>query len=177
MWKVWHNIYNNCTKLLSMKKIALITTAIFCLLTLTQTAFSQSTGSTYRTALGAKAYFGDGSLGGINIKHFLTSNGAIEGSLLFHRGYIGLEGLYDWHGNITGATGLKWYVGGGALIDFPTQDKYGDDVWFSLRGTLGLDYKFTGAPINVSFDLNPVFTLTPDTDFRFWAGFAFRFAF
>lgn len=161
----------------SMKKITIIAVAMICLLTLTQTAFSQSTGSTYRTALGAKAYFGDGTTGGINLKHFLNNKGALEASLLFERGHLGVEGLYDWHGDINGAAGLKWYVGGGGLIFFPTDDDYGDDVLFALRGTLGLDYKFTGAPINVSFDLNPVFALTPDTDFDFWAGLAFRFTF
>ncbi|NII29129.1 hypothetical protein HB364_28885 [Pseudoflavitalea sp. X16] len=160
-----------------MKKITIIAVAMICLLSLTQTAFSQSTGPTYRTALGAKAYFGDGTTGGINLKHFLNSKGALEASLLFERGHLGVEGLYDWHGDITGASGLKWYVGGGALLFFPTDDDYGDDVLFALRGTLGLDYKFTGAPINVSFDLNPVFALTPDTDFDFWAGLAFRFTF
>ena len=162
--------------MLSMKKIALIATVVFCLLTLSQTAFSQSTGSTYRTAIGAKAYFGDGSIGGINIKHFVNANGALEGTLLFRRHFMGIEGLYDWHGAVNGANGLKWYVGGGGLLLFPTnKDKYGGETSFSLRGTLGLDYKFTGAPIDVAFDLNPVFTLTPDTDFAFWAGFAFRF--
>lgn len=160
-----------------MKKTTIIAVAVICLLTLTQTAYSQSTGSTYRTALGAKAYFGDGTTGGINLKHFLNSKGALEASLLFERGHLGVEGLYDWHGDINGAAGLKWYVGGGGLLFFPTDDDYGDDVMFALRGTLGLDYKFTGAPINVSFDLNPVFALTPDTDFDFWAGLAFRFTF
>ena len=159
-----------------MKKTAIITVAMLCLLTLTQTAFSQSTGPTYRTALGAKAYFGDGTTGGINIKHVLNSKGALEGSLLFERGFLGVEGLYDWHGDINNAPGLKWYVGGGGLLFFPTKDQYGDDVVFALRGALGLDYKFTGAPINVAFDLNPTFNLTPATDFNFWAGLAFRFA-
>lgn len=160
-----------------MKKVTIIAVAMICLLTLTQTAYSQSTGSSYRTALGAKMYFGDGSLGGINIKHFLNNRGALDASLLFERGFLGVEGLYEWHDDINGAAGLKWYVGGGGLILFPTRDKYGDDVWFALRGTLGLDYKFTGAPINVSFDLNPVFNLAPSTDFDFWAGLAFRFTF
>lgn len=158
-----------------MKKVTIIAVAMICLLTLTQTAFSQSTGSSYRTALGAKVYFGNRTLGGINIKHFLNGNGALEGSLLFDRGYFGIEGLYDWHGDIEGARGLKWYVGGGGMLLFPTKDYY--DTWFALRGTLGLDYKFTGAPINVSFDVNPTFQLAPTTDFHFWGGFAFRFAF
>ena len=160
-----------------MNKVTIIAIAMICLFTLTQTAYSQSTGSTYRTALGAKAYFGDGSTGGINLKHFLNNKGALEFSLLFNRGHLGFEGLYEWHGDINGANGLKWYVGGGGLLFFTTNDKYGDDVLFALRGTLGLDYKFTGAPINISFDLNPVFALTPDTDCDFWAGLAFSFTF
>lgn len=160
-----------------MKKITIIAAVMICLLSLAQTGSAQSTGSSYRTALGAKMYFGDGTLGGINLKHFLNANGAIEGSLLFDRGRMGFEGLYDWHGAINGAQGLKWYVGGGGLLMFPTKDSYGDDVWFALRGTLGLDYKFTGAPINISFDVNPTFNLTPVTDFDFWAGLAFRFTF
>lgn len=140
-----------------------------------QALLAQSTGSSYRTALGAKVYFGDGTTGGINIKHFLNAHGAIEGSLLFEKGHLGFEGMYDWHGDIQGAAGLKWYVGGGGLLFFPTDDDYGDDVLFALKGALGLDYKFNGAPINISFDLNPVFILTPDTDFDFVAGLAFRF--
>lgn len=166
-----------------MKRLSVI--ASFIILTLTsQTVVAQSTGSTYRTALGAKIYFGDGSIGGINVKHFINSNGALEGSLLFGRGAMGFEGQYDWHGNIQGAAGLKWYVGGGGLLMFSTNDDHrffgdddDDDVYFALKGALGLDYKFTGAPINISFDVNPVFWLTPSTDFDFYAGLAFRFTF
>src|SRR5687768_16603574 len=158
-----------------MKRLSVIASFIILFLT-SQTLVAQSTGSSYRTALGAKVYFGDGTTGGINIKHFLNSHGALEGSLLFERGFMGVEGQYLWHDNITGAQGLKWYVGGGGLLFFPTKDEYGDDVLFGLKGALGLDYKFTGAPINMSFDLNPVFWLAPDTDFTFWAGLAFRFA-
>ncbi len=157
-----------------MKRLSVIASFITLFLT-SQTVVAQSTGSTYRTALGAKVYFGNGTIGGINIKHFLNNHGALEGSLLFEKGFLGVEGQSDGHADIVGANGLKWYVGGGGLLVFPTKDEYGDDVGFALKGALGLDYKFTGAPINISFDLNPVFWLTPDTDFDFWAGLAFRF--
>jgi hypothetical protein len=157
-----------------MKRISFIASLIILLFT-SQGVTAQSTGSTYRTALGAKVYFGEGTIGGINIKHFLNSHGAIEGSLLFQKGAIGFEGQYDWHGDIVGATGLKWYVGGGGLLAFSTRDNTDNDVLFALKGALGLDYKFTGAPINISLDVNPIFVLTPDTDFDFWAGLAFRF--
>lgn len=155
-----------------MKRLSVIASFIILFLTC-QTTLAQSTGSSYRTAIGAKVYFGDGSTGGINIKHFLNSHGALEGSLLFEKHFLGIEGMYDWHGFIQGATGLKWYVGGGGVIFFPTKEDY--DVVFALKGAMGLDYKFTGAPINLSFDLNPIFVLAPDTDFDFWAGLAFRF--
>jgi hypothetical protein len=159
-----------------MKRLSVIASFIILFLTCQTTVVAQSTGSSYRTALGAKVYFGDGTIGGINIKHFLNSHGALEGSLLFANGALGFEGMYDWHGFIQGAAGLKWYVGGGGLLMFSTRDNDGDDdVLFALKGAIGLDYKFTGAPINISFDLNPVFILTPVTDFDFMAGLAFRF--
>lgn len=159
-----------------MKRLSVI--ASFIILALcSQTVVAQSTGSTYRTALGAKVYFGNGTLGGINIKHFLNSRGALEGTLLFRNHAIGFEGQYDWHGDITGAAGLKWYVGGGGMLLFYNRNNNDDDVAFALKGALGLDYKFTGAPINISFDINPIFQLTPVTDFDFLAGLAFRFTF
>lgn len=68
----------------------------------------------------AKIYFGNGTTGGINIKHFLNKTAALEGSLLFATGALGIEGLYEYHGNITGAPGLKWYAGAGGIIAFST---------------------------------------------------------
>lgn len=48
---------------------------------------------------------------------------------------------------------------------------------FGLRTTLGLDYKISGAPIDLAFDIDPTFTLAPTTSFDFAGGLAFRFAF
>jgi len=136
---------------------------------------AQNMGSSYSTSLGAKGYFGNGSIGGINVKHFFNSANALEGSLLFKSHFVAFEGIYEWHGNIANAAGLKWYVGPGAMLGFYTGE--GDnDAMFALKGTVGLDYKFTGAPINIAFDVNPTFRLTPDSDFDFYAGIAFRFA-
>ncbi len=133
-------------------------------------------GSSYRTALGGKFYFGNGSAGGINLKHFTNTRGALEGTVLFYNKALGIELLYEWHNPIAGAAGLKWYVGGGGLVAFSTRnDDTDNETLFGLRGTLGLDYKFTGAPINVAFDVNPTFVLTPHSDFNFGAGLAFRF--
>jgi len=145
--------------------IALLTTAFYAV------SNAQNMSSSYTTSIGAKGYFGDGSIGGLNVKHFLDGHSALEGSLLFKKKVFLVEGLYEWHGDITGAKGLKWYVGPGAQLG----SSYNDFV-FAAKGTLGLDYKFEGAPINIAFDVNPTFTITPDTNFDFFAGIAFRFA-
>lgn len=151
---------------------------ILLLITACSTFAKAQMGSTYRTALGGKFYFGNGNAGGINVKHFTNTRGALEGTVLFYNHALGIEGLYEWHSPVAGAPGLKWYVGGGALIAFSTRDDYyndDDETLFGIRGTLGLDYKFTGAPVNVAFDVNPTFVLTPNSDFDFSAGLAFRF--
>ncbi len=161
-----------------MKKTLLFFFLVTALVTLSSSAFSQNMSSSYRTSVGAKGYFGNGSIAGINIKHFLKGSSALEGSLLFRNGFVGFEGVYEWHGDISGADGLKWYVGPGAWLGFYNNRGGGNSsAMFALKGAVGLDYKFSGAPINVAFDLNPTFSLTPVTDFDFFAGFAFRFAF
>lgn len=157
----------------SMKKIIAIV-LFACAVALSNETKAQNLGSNYKTSIGAKGYFGDGSIGGINIKHFTKANTALEGGLYFRDNFILLEGMYEWNGNIEGAPGLKWYTGPGAWLGFFTKGP--DDVLFALKGTLGIDYKFNGAPINVAFDINPTFSLTPSTNFDFYAGIAFRFA-
>lgn len=145
---------------------------------LTVSLFVTATGiqaQTYQTAVGAKFYVGDGSSGGINIKHSLSSNTAMEGSLLFFSGAIGLEGLYEYQGPITGAPGLQYYVGGGAILAFGTSGKGNNDTNFGLRLTGGLDYKFDNAPIAVSLGLDPFFYVAPHTNSALTLGIGFRY--
>jgi hypothetical protein len=75
---------------------------------------------TYSTAVGAKFYAGDGTYGGLNIRHSTSEHTALEGSLLFASGAIGLEGLYQYQAPIAGAEGLQYFVGGGGLLAFGT---------------------------------------------------------
>ena len=76
---------------------------------------------TYETAVGAKFYTGNGSLGGINIRHSTSEHTALEGSLLFFSGGLGIEGLYQYQGPIAGAEGLQYFVGGGGMLGFGTE--------------------------------------------------------
>ncbi|SIT33142.1 hypothetical protein SAMN05421788_11242 [Filimonas lacunae] len=159
-----------------MKKIVFILLLTCSALAISNQTQAQSTGSTYKTALGFKGYFGDGSIGGINVKHFIRQDRAIEGGIYFKSHFVMLEGMYEWHGNINDAPGLKWYVGPGANLGFYSGP--GDnDAMLALKGTIGLNYKITGAPIDVALDLNPTFRLTQGSDFNLYAGLAFRFAF
>ena len=77
-----------------------------------------------------------------------------------------LTGLYEVHNPINGAPGLRWYYGGGATLgslDYKN-DKRDNELYLSIDGVLGLDYKVEGAPLNLSLDYKPAFVLNPYTD-------------
>lgn len=158
-----------------MKKLLILTLAGILIFSQSN---AQSTGSTYRTALGVKIW-----PGAITIKHFIKDDVALEGLAYFWNYGFRATGLYEWHGDINNAPGLKWYIGPGAHIGFydndwkyryPERDK-GIDL--GIDGVLGLDYKIKGAPINLSLDWQPSFTLVSHTDFRSWGGLGVRFTF
>jgi len=95
-----------------------------------------------------------------------------------------LTGLYEIHGDINDAPGLKWYVGPGAHIGI-WNDHYkdefdnDDEAYFGIDGVLGLDFKFNKAPINMSVDIQPHFNFGTDgkTGFDLWGGLAIRYTF
>jgi hypothetical protein len=134
---------------------------------------------TYQTALGAKFYTGDGSIGGVNVRHSTAANTALEGSLLFFNGGIGIEGLYEYQGPISGAEGLQYFVGGGAMLGFGTGPRVdgnrNNSTTFALRLTGGVDYKFADAPIDVSLGLDPFFYLAPYTGSNLSLGIGLRY--
>jgi hypothetical protein len=143
---------------------------------------AQSMGSSYKTALGVKFYPG----AGISVKHFVKSNAALEGIGYFWRDGMRITGLYEFHGDINGAPGLKWYVGPGAHIGFWNdrywRDRYGRRIGgavIGIDGVLGLDYKFKNAPINMSLDWQPSFEFGTYGDgfSGNWGGFAVRYTF
>lgn len=140
-------------------------------------ANAQATGYAYKTAVGFKF-----QPSAVSIKHFVKSNAAIEGLGYFWRNGFRATGLYEWHGNINGAAGLKWYVGGGAHID-SWNDKYRGEYHpdgraaAGMDAVLGLDYKFKGAPINLSLDWQPSITfIGANYSSADWVGVAIRFA-
>ncbi len=151
--------------------------AVIAFLAVANTSYAQSTGSNYRTAVGIKGYFGGPDIGSVNLKHFIARDKAIEGGLLFADGFVALEGMYQWHAPIAGTSGLQWYVGPGVWLGSTQRSKNNSELYLAAKGVFGLDYKIQGAPINLALDFNPQLRLTQNTDFDFYAGFAFRFAF
>ncbi len=142
-------------------------------------ATAQNNGSTYKTAVGIKIY-----PTALSVKGFIAPNKAIEGLGYFYSDGFRLTGLYEIHGDIEGATGLKWYVGPGAHIavwnsswkkENPDRN---DGVAIGIDGVLGLDYKFKGAPINMSLDWQPSFNFVGYNYFEGgWGGLAIRYTF
>jgi hypothetical protein len=105
----------------------------------------------YRTAAGFK--LGNGA--GLSVKHFGRSANAFELIAFFQRNSSRITGLYEIHGHVGGAPGLRWYAGPGAHISFANTRKTGKANHIGIDGVVGLDYHFSSAPINISLDLQP----------------------
>lgn len=136
-------------------------------------ANSQSMGTSYKTALGVKVWDG----GGISLKHFVNSSNALEFVGYFWDRGVRITGLYEIHGNISGAPGLRWYIGPGAHIGF-YNTRYGEGAYAGIDGVLGLDFKFNGAPINLSLDWQPSFEFGESRGFTgSWGGLGVRYTF
>ena len=153
-------------------RILLLALGVFIISTSAQA--QDNKGSTYTTALGVKVW--DGA--GVTLKHFVKENRAIEGIAYFWNQGVRVTGLYEFHFDIGSAEGLKWYLGPGAHIGF-YNDKHADDgVFFGLDGVIGLDYKFKGAPINLSIDWQPAIEFGDGRGFEAgWAGLGIRYTF
>jgi hypothetical protein len=134
---------------------------------------AQSKGRTYTTAIGVKVLDG----GGITLKHFLNKKDALEGIGYFWNRGSRITGLYELHFDISGAPGLKWYIGPGIHLGF-YNTKNGGGSWVGIDGVLGLDYKINNAPLNLSLDWQPSFEFGNNRGFTGnWGGFGIRYTF
>ena len=156
-----------------MKKIILLTVAVLFAVTFLQAQNGGANNSSYTTALGVKVWDG----GGLTLKHFFNANNAAELIGYFWNQGFRITGLYEIHGPISGAAGLKWYIGPGAHIGF-YNTKSGNGSFAGIDGVLGLDYKFNGAPINLSLDWQPSFEFGDTRGFvGSWGGLGIRYTF
>jgi len=149
-----------------------VVATVFMATTVTAQKSRSYSSTSYKTALGVKFY-----PGAISLKHFVNDQAALEGLGYFWDRGFRITGLYEIHGDINGAPGLKWYVGPGAHVGF-YNTKWGGGSSFGVDGVLGLDYKINVAPINLSLDWQPSFEFGDGRGFTGnWGGFAIRYTF
>ena len=91
------------------------------------------------------------TLVGPSAKYFLADEHAVQAELLFETGITTFTGIYEYHEDISGADGLKWFAGAGPSILFGSG--FGTEI--ALRPTAGLDYKINDVPLAFSFDWRP----------------------
>ncbi|WP_432711689.1 hypothetical protein [Pedobacter sp.] len=140
---------------------------ILSLIVLTTLAmYNTSNAQNYKNAIGGRF----GTANGVTFKTSLGGNKMIDIIANFRshndNDYFRLTGLYEIYNPIAGAQGLTWYYGIGGTIGSVNYKRYDNsDLYLSLDGVLGLDYKIPTAPINFSLDWKPAIELAPDTQF------------
>lgn len=135
-------------------------------------AFSNSAfAQDYRSALGVRLSSSPAVVNNsVSFKYFTSERLALEGLLSFSDPVaIGL--LFEVHRPFS-AQGLQWFYGGGGYVGF------GGDTNVGGMGIIGLDYKFTNVPLNLSLDWKPELNIISDINFEPAAiGFSARFTF
>jgi hypothetical protein len=145
----------------------------------------------YKTGLGLRL----GSISsGLTIKHFVSSNSAIEGIASFGRHSFLVTGLYERHHIFPTEERLAWFYGGGIHFGFFSKEhgyhyfyykSHNKKIYeaypnnphnsFGADLILGLEYKFRNVPISLTLDAKPFFDLAPGV-YSYWEGaFTFRF--
>lgn len=133
--------------------------------------FHPASAQDYKSALGIRLSSNPAVVNNsISFKYFLNEKAAIEGLLSFGDP-IALGVLYEIHKPIN-VPGLKWFYGGGGYVGF------GGPEYLGAMGIIGLDYKFTNIPLNLSLDWKPELNIVSDINFEPAAiGFSARFTF
>ncbi|WP_238868022.1 MULTISPECIES: hypothetical protein [Proteiniphilum] len=135
------------------------------------TAFATTLNAqSYQTAFGVRLGYDSG----LSLKHFIAPASAGEFILSASPRYFQLTGLYEYHQPVPDAPGLDWYVGLGAHLGgiHYDKDRYSNSFLIGADLIGGLEYKFPGAPFNVSLDWKPSFNFTNDYNDYWFSGFA-----
>ena len=113
----------------------------------------------YKTAVGIRISSQDAAVNNsISLKQFLSNDIAIEGLLSF--GDPVTLGILILKHKPLGIGGINWFYGGGAYFGFSGVRKTG------LQGDIGLDYKASTLPLNLSIDWKPEINLKDDFSFE-----------
>jgi hypothetical protein len=117
--------------------------------------------NTYKKAFGVKMY-----PGALTYKKFNQNNTAIEGIGYFNLDGFSLTMLKEFHNPIVDVENLSWYYGYGAHLGIWSDEwkknnvkTNNSNIAVGFDGIIGLDYKFSNAPFNVSIDWQPSFSI------------------
>jgi hypothetical protein len=132
----------------------------------------------YKNALGIRLSSGDATVNNsVSFKHFLNDKAALEALITFDK-KAAIGGLYEIHTPIANTDGLQWFYGGGAYISFDSDKNNPSRNLLGAQGVVGLDYKFSGIPLNLSLDWKPELNIIDNINFEPAAiGFSIRFTF
>jgi hypothetical protein len=131
----------------------------FCLIIVLVCAGLQLSAQDYRLAAGIRLSNSTPTLSNsITGKYFITEKSAIEGIVSFGNRF-GIGGLLEIHKPFS-VEGLSWFYGAGAYVGFQSGDTY-----LGPTGILGMDYKFTNVPLNISLDWKPELDIIPEINF------------
>jgi hypothetical protein len=153
-----------------MKKIIFLLATLF----IVQINYAQNKTAeslTYKTAAGVKVW--DGA--GLTLKTFIADKAALEFIGFFNKNGVRITGLYEYHGELNTEGNLKWYAGPGAHVGLYK----GSNTAFGVDGVVGLDYKFTNLPLNISLDWQPTFEFFSGNSqfYGGWGGLGVRYTF
>jgi hypothetical protein len=160
-----------------MKKI-LFSLLIVAGISVSTTASAQD----YKSALGVRLSSSAAMVNNsVSFKQFITNKTAIE--VLFSFGDpLALGALLEFHKPLA-ASGMSYFYGAGGYISFikntnVNTGKTATDPNFGAQGVIGLDYKFSNVPLNLSLDWKPELNIVSDINFEPAAiGFTARFTF
>jgi hypothetical protein len=142
-------------KMFLMNKISITLPVILISMMWCQHAAAQD----YRLAAGVRLSNSSPTISSaISAKYFATDKTAIEGLVAWGNRF-GIGALLEIH-NKFNTPGLSWFYGGGMYVGFQDGDTY-----LGPTGIIGLDYKFTNAPVNLSLDWKPEMDIIPDINF------------
>jgi hypothetical protein len=114
----------------------------------------------YKVAIGVRFSSASPTLSNsVSIKYFMDQSTALEGLVSFGSRF-GLGALYEKHQLIGGTPAFTWFYGGGGYIGFEN-----GQTWLGPTGIIGLDYKFSNAPLNLSLDWKPELDIIPKINF------------
>ena len=147
--------------------------------------FASQAQSNYNTGIGIAL----GSPSGLNVKHFVNDNAAIQGIAGWYfnnyKSSVGLTALYQIHRVAFDVPDLLWYYGLGGHVGVATWDNDDDDpnndnestAWIGIDLCIGLEYTIPNAPINFSLELVPGINLLPGTEPGIGADLGIRYVF